>query len=113
MKTQWTKDEIAELLMTRDAAVERALLHLHAHQLQDEQAGRYTKHDNKVGFNKMDAGFGSRLAEWLESGKKFSPKQSAAARKLVLKYAGQLARYATAEATKTANAITVEAEVAA
>jgi hypothetical protein len=112
MKTTWTKDEIATLLMTRDAAVERALLHLHAHQLSDEQVGRFTKHDNKVGFNKMDAGFGSRLAEWLESGKKFSPKQSAAARKLVMKYAGQLARFATEQA-KNANAIVTTGEVVA
>jgi hypothetical protein len=97
----WDKDAVKAALLRSDVFVERALLALHARQDDDEQALGVTKKDNGRGFNKMDASFLTSLAEWAARNKdgypdgyRLSPKQKAAARRRLSKYAGQLVEIA-------------------
>lgn len=98
----WTKDEILALLAERDAAVARALVALYERQTADEQSALITTHHNKMGFNGLDARFGSELARKVLKGWTLSPKQLAAARKMLRKYAGQLVLVANQKAAAKA-----------
>lgn len=48
-----------------EMAAFRAVLAIWKHQTQDEQSGKYTSHDNGVGFSQADAIHGTLLAEWM------------------------------------------------
>ena len=63
---------------------------LYASQTPGEQAARVTAEQNGAGFNAFDAGFGSSLAEQAIAGR-LSAKQVGAARKMLRKYAKQIA----------------------
>lgn len=102
----WTKDDIKALLEKNDLAVERALVALYNRQTADEQATHTTAHHNGMGFNGVDADFGTSLAEKVLKGWKLSPKQLAAARKMLRKYVGQL--LVVAQATMAAKAAKVQ-----
>jgi hypothetical protein len=111
----WTKDQVAALLETNDAAVERALVTLYACQTNHEQDVRATKHDNFRGFMPMDARKFSSFAEQVlnlrnrEPGKKLSaaqlgwlrnkPNPKSQFRGRIQKYAGQLADIANGRRT--------------
>lgn len=90
----YTKEQIKDLLVTNDKAVERAILRLYQYQTNTEQVDRETKDKNNVGFNGVDANLLSGFAEWLKSGKHLTIKQLPYARKKIIKYAGQLANIA-------------------
>ena len=45
-----------------------------------------------VGFNGRDTDFGHSLANWIQSGKSWSPKQAAAATRIAKTYTKQLAK---------------------
>lgn len=48
-----------------EMAAFRAVLAIWKKQTQDEQSGKYTSHDNGIGFSQADAAHGSVLAEWM------------------------------------------------
>lgn len=101
-----------------DIFIERALVALYERQTADEQASGDTSHKNGKGFNCFDAELGSSFAKQIveqkelvraynnPEGKRLSPKQRAVARKMLIKYAGQLAGIANAKAgTPTTTAV--------
>jgi hypothetical protein len=105
MKT-FTKDEIAKLIDTNDQAVYRGLVTIYQRQTADEQNAEDTKHQNGMGFNGRDAKFGTSLAKQViafNEGKStyrypLSRTQLESGRKLLRKYAGQLAKVANEKA---------------
>lgn len=123
-----TKESIRTLLMTNDRAVERALVVLFERQTIDEQEELSTVHSNGVGFNTADAVVGTRFARWIlgmnddnkvcyfpkslkhprasKIFKEYLDKSTnetvmQRARRLILKYSGQLAQVANAKAHET------------
>lgn len=70
----------------------RALLRVFSLQTQDEKSSGVTRHLNNVGFNGRDAEFATSLVVYWKRHQQFSPKQWAALRRLMPKYAGQLYR---------------------
>ena len=48
-----------------ELAAFRAVLAIWKRQTQDEQSGKYTSHDNGIGFSQADAIHGTVLAEWM------------------------------------------------
>lgn len=86
----WNKDKIAHLLRTNDRAVEKAILCIYNRQTFDEQAESSTKHHNKIGFSAAHARVGTYYANWIISGKHLSGQHLATARKIALRYVGQL-----------------------
>lgn len=70
--------------------VERAILAIYARQTADERADGATRHVNGRGFNSRDAGYGSYLAKWIQSGRSLSGRHLARARKMAVRYSGQL-----------------------
>lgn len=122
----WNREKVIDLLMNNNKAVENALLALYARQTADERSAKATKHSNGMGFTGTDAGFFTSLAEQVKKstypvGRKLSPKQLAACRKLdrnglakICKYASQLlivieAKAATAAAVAAAEATPIAA----
>jgi hypothetical protein len=96
---------IREKLETNDKWLARGIVAIYAKQTADEKLSKLTKHSNGVGFNGRDAEFLSSLASqimtWEGTPKAerkwrqpLSEKQVNAARRKMLKYAGQLARIA-------------------
>jgi len=94
---EWTKDEIKHLLETNDKMVSRSLVKLYECQTDDERSDGETHEHNGVGFNGIDSPFLSNIAQRALTGMALSKKQLAAARKALMKYAGQLAGIANAE----------------
>lgn len=90
MEKIWTKDEIKNLLMTRNDAVEHAILSIFKLQTIDERGAGVTFYNNKVGFSGAHAEFCTSLAEQLKKGWHLSAKQMVIARKYMLHYTGQL-----------------------
>jgi hypothetical protein len=93
-----TKESIAALLATNDLAVMRGVVAIYDRQTRDEQAVGDTRHFNGIGFNGSDAKKGSYYARWLLSGRKLDGRHLANARKIMMKYSGQLARIANEKA---------------
>lgn len=95
MAKTWTKIEIQNFLATTDAAgVGRALKLIYARQTDDEKATGDTKHSNSRGFNGSDAHYGSYAARWVLGGRSLNGKHLDKARKMLMKYCGQLAEEA-------------------
>ena len=61
----WTEDEIRSLLLTKDSAVENAIVRLFKLQTASEQNSRHTNTHNGVGFNAADSVAGTHFAQWL------------------------------------------------
>ncbi len=97
-KREWTKDEIRELLAKGDAksdeAVRRGLLRIYERQTADEQQEGSTKYNNNVGYNAADSRIMTELAVCLIRYKKLFPNQIQTARRILLKYSGQLLKVA-------------------
>lgn len=98
MVKTYSKDQIKALLNANDKVVERALLALYECQTNEEQCTEKTIERNGMGFNGVDAKFGSDLAHILINGGALSPRQIQAARKMLQKYVGQLTSIANAKA---------------
>jgi hypothetical protein len=99
-----TTESIRVLLANNPKAVYRALVVLYERQTEDEKSDETTKHDNGRGFNYRDAKFGSDLAQkCLRPDPRYpcplSVNQLGAARRMLHKYAGQLARIANGQET--------------
>lgn len=90
-KTKATrKAQIRELLLTNDQAVKRGVVAIYNLQTASEQSDLTTKENNGVGFNGLDAEIMSSFAQRLLKGWPLSEKQMVYARKIILKYSGQL-----------------------
>lgn len=109
-RPDWSKEEILPMLESNNKAVYRALEVLLERQTADERQSENTVHSNGRGFNARDAKFGTDLANrvihW-RSGKStylypLTAYQLAAARRMLRKYAGQLARVANGEEREVA-----------
>ena len=87
---KWTRNEIQNLLNTRQDAVERAILRLYKGQTSGERAASTTMAYNGIGFNAFDARRGSYYARWLLSGRKLSGVHVSKARRIALKHTRQL-----------------------
>ncbi len=90
----WKKEEIKEMLLTNDKAILRAIRVLYLLQTEDERSADSTKYHNLVGYNAIDAGFMSSLARQLDRKGTLTDKQITAARKILVKYSGQLTKVA-------------------
>ena len=86
----WTKDNLKELLLVSNRAVERAITVIYSYQTIGEQAENQTYSANGVGFNQFDSAILSSFAQQLEEGKHLSIKQLALARNKITKYTRQL-----------------------
>lgn len=94
----YTQDEIKQMLITNDRAVERAIVAIWNKQTSIEKSNQVTQEHNGVGYSAFDAGFMSSLAErltWHQRG--LTAKQISAARKVIVKYSHQLTLIANKE----------------
>jgi len=91
---KWNKQNILALLAKDNKAVERGILAIYNKQTEDEQASDATRWLNGVGFSGVDAEFGSSLAKNIQKWGKLTDKQLPWARKIIFKYAQQLANIA-------------------
>lgn len=97
VKFQEAKALVRDKLATDPAWLVRGLVCLYNRQTADEQRADDTKHRNTVGFNSADARVLTSLAKtWLRDNW-LSDNQMGLARRLMAKYAGQLARVARSE----------------
>lgn len=62
----YTREQIDAMLLTNDAAVERAIIRLFTMQNEDEQQWATTNAQNGRGFGAADARAGTRFARWLQ-----------------------------------------------
>lgn len=86
----WTEDEIRSNLRSSDKWVARAIAAIHDLQTESEKRTKSTKRYNNVGFNSVDAGFLSDLAESYKKYGSLTDAQIEAGREAIMKYAGQL-----------------------
>lgn len=100
---QWSDAEIRHKLATNDKWLVRGIVAIYQKQTASERRAKSTHKRNGVGFNSVDAGFLSDLAQsaidWKEQHGELSltDAQIRAAREQMLKYAGQLADIANGE----------------
>jgi hypothetical protein len=97
---------IRENLVNSDQWLIRGILAIYRNQTAGEQTSESTIDDNKIGFNGVDAGimtsFAKQILAWQSQtnprhNTPLSEKQIASARKIMLKYSGQLAKIARNE----------------
>lgn len=84
------KAQIKDLLLTNDMAVQRGVVAIYKRQTESEKAILATTDANGVGFSAFDAEIMSSFAERLLKGWGLTDKQMKWARKIIVKYAGQL-----------------------
>ena len=109
----WTAEEIKELLLNNDRAVARGVLAIYARQTSSERADGVTKVLNGVGFNGADSRYLSYCANWLRTHSALTGRHLSKARRMMLKYSGQLASIANNKvAEKPTQAVAPEASTA-
>ena len=101
-----TREQVIELLNTRPAAAEKAILALYARQTEDEQPTLATRHSNGRGFNASDARKMSFIAEFLRKGGHMKAETCRKHAPRLRKYAGQLVEVANANLAAKAAANT-------
>jgi len=89
-KTLYTKDYIADKLMTNDRWLERAILALYKQQTSDEQRKNDAEVRNRRGFSSAHAPFMSKAAKWVLSGKHLDGHHLIKARQFCMHYVKQL-----------------------
>jgi hypothetical protein len=94
MEKEMSKHQIKQKIQTDARWACRAVLTLYNQQTQDEQYLRSTVHNNRMGFNGIDAPILSSIAQQLQAGRTMSQAQMAIIYRKVGKYAGQLHRLA-------------------
>ena len=92
--SDWTEEEVMNLLDTNDKVLYGALKHLYACQTEDEKQSASTREHNGKGFNALDADFLTSICKQLLQKGSLSPKQKEVARKKLKKYRKQLTRLA-------------------
>ncbi len=96
--TTYDIERIKELLASSDEMVRRSLIVLYQQQTTDERMEGATIEKNNVGFNAFDAKFCTHLAQRLIKGGPLSYSEIGTARRMLMKYAKQLAELANAGA---------------
>lgn len=86
----WTVDSIRELISKNDAAVIRGMLRIFEYQTLTEQVAETTIENNSVGFSGAHAEIMSSFAKNYQKFGHLSIKQMIVARKIMLRYSGQL-----------------------
>lgn len=94
MTKRWTRDEINSLIRNRNDAVERGIVAIFNRQTEDEKDSQSTRHRNNRGFNATDARKGTYYARWVLSGRNLTRHHLDNARRMCLKYSGQLVEVA-------------------
>jgi len=84
------KQQIKDLLLTNDTAVQRGVVAIYKRQTEDEKATLATREHNGIGYSGVHAEIMSSFAQRLMRGNLLSEKQLACARKIIVHYAGQL-----------------------
>ena len=103
----YTKEQVAEQLKVNDAWLFKGVLAIYAKQTASEQCAGQTQENNGVGFNGVDSPILSAFAEQIKTWNATAParrrfntplsvKQTSIARRLMVKYSGQLAEIANA-----------------
>lgn len=99
----WTKELVRERLLAKDENVWAGTVMLYRRQTAAEREHGHSTQKNGVGFNKRDAKFMTSLAEQIISNRNrgyrylLTERQTDYARRIIWKYAGQLARIANGE----------------
>jgi hypothetical protein len=96
-----TVDVIREKLLSRDDWLIRGILAIWKYQTREEQSKQETVELNGVGFNGVDAPFLSSLAKRYSQCGRLTEKQLTAARRCMVKYAGQLLKIAEGKNDRT------------
>jgi len=96
----WTSTEIRHLVETTNRGVERGILAIYARQTEDEKSLGDTKHLNGRGFSGAHARLGTYYAKHILSGGHLTGDHLFKARKLVLRYIGQLVEVANTKEAK-------------
>lgn len=105
MRTDWTAEEIKDVINRNDRQLCLAIVQIYNCQTEDEKLSKETSHDNGIGFNAFDSEILSSFAEqYLERGS-LTKRQIEVARKKMQKYSKQLAKLANEQALKTLNKI--------
>lgn len=103
--TKWTnaakKQWVVAQLDASQRNVELAVMAIFNRQTADEQVTNGTRHNNSMGFNGLDAEFGSSLAKSIVNYGKLSTKQAQYARKIIGKYWSQLIEVAETKKATT------------
>lgn len=86
--------ERAEIALEREERARKAVLFLYERQTSGEQSVGATRDANAMGFNMIDAAFGTSLAEYILKGRTLTSKQVVAAEKILRKYKRQLGKLA-------------------
>lgn len=94
-KKQWVIAKLDE----NPRWVEKAVVAIFNRQTNDEQRTNSTNNNNSMGFNGLDAEFGSSLAKAILKYGKLTPNQAGYARKIIGKYWKQLIEVAEAKGT--------------
>ncbi len=92
----WSEDEIKNLVQTNDQVLYGALTKLYDQQTAEEKSEGITKEQNGRGFNGLDSGILSSMAEFLKKTGFLTTKQIVIARKKLVKYTKQLTMLANA-----------------
>jgi hypothetical protein len=95
-----TKEQIRELLLREDRAVERAMVVLFSRQTSGEQTVGITHERNARGFSSSDASSGTYMAKWVMSGRRLSGSYLDKARQMSLRYTRQLMEEAALKAAR-------------
>lgn len=88
-----TREDTIRLILDRDKAVCRALVHLYNRQTRDEQISENTRYHNERGFTPADARMGTSMAEFYMRNGYLSSKQVAYWRRPNKKGVPRLAKY--------------------
>ena len=94
---EWTEDHIIFLLNRSDLAVTRGVVAIYSNQEPDEISNASTKHKNGIGFNQVDAWFGTSIAKQILDGRRISATQIESSRKMLYKYKRRLCEIANSE----------------
>lgn len=97
VKGKWTKEIIQDKLRTDRVWLIRGLMAIYQRQTEDEKCQRNTRHENGIGFNKVDSDFLTGMVKFWKDKRFFTDGQYAAVGKCMHKYAGQLAKIANSK----------------
>ena len=93
----YTVNEIRDMLEKYSNVVSKAIITLYQYQTLLEKEYLSTNEHNGVGFNKFDGPVLSAFAEQILAGCPLTEHQMYAARRRIMKYAGQLTKIANAK----------------
>ena len=87
----WTRSMVLDAVDSNYSALRDAVVDIHDMQTNDEQNTMATSELNGMGFNRADAEFGSSIALQILAGHILSERQLITCRKMMHKYASQVA----------------------